>query len=124
LLSQQLCIIHYRGRNLEGQAGIENATVVPRPTPLLELYDQPVIKLAASKLTSSALVEREELGGELFTFGDGSCGKLGQGHTDTVHSPSRVSVSLRCYDFRHDPAAPIQIDGEVKSSLGGTIYNV
>ncbi len=76
-----------RGRNLEGQCGTEGAAVVPRPTAVLELHGQDLRALSASRFTSVAVAAD----GSVYTWGDGWGGKLGQGHTDVVAAPGRVS---------------------------------
>lgn len=81
-----------RGRNVEGQTGVESAIVVTRPTAILELHGQPLASLHAGKLTSAAVTEA----GEAMTWGCGAAGKLGHGSPDNMHAPTRVrGMSVR-----------------------------
>ena len=80
-----------RGRNVEGQCGVESSVICSRPTPVIELHGAHVHSLKAGKLNSAAIVSTEgpQSGGEVWTWGCGKSGKLGQGNSDAVHNPSR-----------------------------------
>jgi hypothetical protein len=79
---------HCRGRNVEGQCGVESLPLVTRPTPLLELHGAPLVSVHAGKLNSGAVLSS----GEAWTWGEGKSGKLGHGNSDNVKSPARVST--------------------------------
>ena len=79
-----------RGRNVEGQCGVESAIIVQRPTPILDLHGVPVQTLKAGKLNSAAVYRRGPHDGEAWTWGDGKSGKLGLGNADPMHEPHRV----------------------------------
>ncbi|KAL6746721.1 regulator of chromosome condensation 1/beta-lactamase-inhibitor protein II, partial [Haematococcus lacustris] len=78
----------FKGRNAEGQTGIESALIVSRPTPVLELHGTALRCLVASKLSSGAV----SAAGEAYTWGEGRCGKLGHGSADNMHAPTRVEA--------------------------------
>jgi len=79
-----------RGRNVEGQCGIESSVICTRPTTVTELNGAPVSTLRAGKLNSAAIVcEGRHSDGEVWTWGCGKSGKLGQGNSDAMHNPSR-----------------------------------
>lgn len=74
-----------RGRNLEGQCGLEGAgaPLVARPTPVLgDLHGAAVASVAAGRLSSMALLH-----GSAYSWGDGSSGMLGLGAGANVASP-------------------------------------
>lgn len=75
-----------RGRNVEGQCGVETSLLVLRPTPVIELQDVDVSCLAAGKVHSGAVNSH----GEAYTWGDGRAGKLGHGTAEQLHAPHRV----------------------------------
>lgn len=79
--------ICHRGRNVEGQCGVEMGAVIPFPMPILELMGSPVTQIVAGKLSTGVL-----MGGEAWTFGSSSAGQLGLGTcVGAVVVPSRVS---------------------------------
>jgi alpha-tubulin suppressor-like RCC1 family protein len=61
--------------------------LVTRPTAVLELHQEHVSGVAASKFTSAAVA-----GGAVYTWGEGASGKLGHGSGESLTVPSRVSV--------------------------------
>lgn len=80
-----------RGRNVEGQCGVETSVIVATPTPVIELQGAPVCALKAGKLNSAAILHGgPHCEGEAWTWGCGKAGKLGQGSSHPVHEPSRV----------------------------------
>ncbi len=81
-----------RGRNVEGQCGVEgDSPLVTRPTSLQNLHGAPVTQLAAGKLASAAVLTT----GEVLTFGCGKSGKLGHGNAEQLSRPARVSDSMQ-----------------------------
>ena len=106
--TQAPAITHYptppsctRGRNSEGQCGVESGPLVTRPTVLLDLHSRPDLGGArAGKLTSAVLTAA----GEALTWGctraaqlghggsggSGSGGGGGGGMSDGVAAPARV----------------------------------
>lgn len=75
-----------RGRNTEGQCGVEGTPLVTNPTVVLDLHQSDTATLAAGRTSSGATTA----GGELFTWGCGRAGKLGHGTAVDVRSPLRV----------------------------------
>lgn len=74
-----------RGRNTEGQCGVENKPVLSEPAVLRGLEAAGVQSIVAGKLHSAAVLKS----GEVCTWGCGAAGKLGHGSSDNVHEPSR-----------------------------------
>jgi alpha-tubulin suppressor-like RCC1 family protein len=63
---------------------------VSLPTTLLDLHGNKSLKeLSAGKVSSAAVL----LNGEIWTWGSGDSGKLGQGSAEQIRSPARVSVN-------------------------------
>lgn len=79
-----------RGRNVEGQCGVETSVIVQRPTSVIELQQTELESLHAGKLNSAAVVRA--IDGEAWTWGDGRAGKLGHGSGDAMHEPCRVGA--------------------------------
>lgn len=100
-----LYICFGRGRNVEGQCGVESLPLVTRPTPLLELHGAPVVSVHAGKLNSGAVLSS----GEAWSWGEGKSGKLGHGNTDNVKSPARVRAQLLAIDLQRVPVTSQRI---------------
>ena len=80
-----------RGRNTEQQCGIEGQQpIITQPTAVLELLQQQITSIAAGRNNSAAVVQHNDL----YTWGEGLCGKLGLG-SGASSMPSRVSSPNR-----------------------------
>lgn len=74
-----------RGRNTEGQCGLENKPVLLEPALLKALQTADVQTVLAGKQHSAAVLKT----GEVCTWGCGKAGKLGHGSSDNYSEPTR-----------------------------------
>ena len=74
-----------RGRNSEGQCGVEHKPVLLEPALLKALQTADVQTVLAGKLHSAAVLKT----GEACTWGCGKAGKLGHGSSDNYSEPTR-----------------------------------
>ena len=76
-----------RGRNTEGQCGVENKPVLLEPAVLQMLETEGVQTVLAGKQHSAAVLAS----GEVCTWGCGKAGKLGHGSSDNFSQPTRYT---------------------------------
>ncbi len=74
-----------RGRNAEGQCGVDHGPLVTEPAELDVLASAGVDSLAAGSLHSAAVLRD----GSVLTWGSGKAGKLGHGVADNFSQPTR-----------------------------------
>ena len=74
-----------RGRNAEGQCGVENKPVCVEPVVLHSLESAGVQSVLAGKVHSAAILRT----GEVCTWGCGKAGKLGHGSSENYSEPTR-----------------------------------
>jgi len=74
-----------RGRNAEGQCGVENKPVCVEPVVLHSLESAGVQSVLAGKVHSAAILKT----GEVCTWGCGKAGKLGHGSSENYSEPTR-----------------------------------
>ena len=79
-----------RGRNTEGQCGVDNKPVLLEPAVLQTLETADVQTVLAGKQHSAAVLRS----GEVCTWGSGKAGKLGHGSSDDLSEPTR-------YQYQH-----------------------
>jgi len=76
------------GSNKYGQCGCGSKTeLVPRPTYIAGLFGHRCVSVACGGAHTFVITDL----GKTFSWGQGACGQLGQGHTNTVvATPSQV----------------------------------
>lgn len=73
-----------RGRNTEGQCGVDDKAVASEPVVVRNLDTHLVSSVAAGRVHSAAVLKT----GEVLTWGCGKAGKLGHGSTDNFSHPT------------------------------------